>query len=110
MRSFAVAGMLVSLLAVAAVQVESPPADEKLWEHRNLGKAFYENPDTHVQAADEERAALQLAPNSVMDRVNYGLALLRAGQTVQPRHRLQARRRLRKGDGAASGNDPSGSG
>jgi len=73
----------VSLLAVAAVQVESPPADEKLWEHRNLGKAFYENPDTHVQAADEERAALQLAPNSVMDRVNYGLALLRAGQTDQ---------------------------
>jgi hypothetical protein len=21
-----------------------------LWEHRNLGQAFFENPDTHVQA------------------------------------------------------------
>src|SRR5581483_2096103 len=80
MRRFAVAGILASLCAVAAMQVDSSAADQKLWEHRNLGKAFYENPDTHVQAAEEERAALQLAPDSVMDRVNYGLALLRAGQ------------------------------
>ncbi len=83
MRSFAVAGMLASLCAVMATQVDSPQVDQRLWEYRNLGKAFYENPDTHLQAAEEESKALELAPDSVMDRVNYGLALLRAGQTDQ---------------------------
>lgn len=83
MRSFVVAGILASLCAVMALQVDTPQIDEKLWEYRNLGKAFYENPDTHVQAAEEEHQALQLAPDSVMDEINYGLALLRAGQTEQ---------------------------
>ncbi len=83
MRSFAVAGILASVCAAIGMQVDSPKPNEKLWEYRNLGKAFYENPDTHVQAAEEERKALELAPESVLDRVNYGLALLRAGQTDQ---------------------------
>ncbi len=43
--------VLVLLLTAAAADV--PPADDRLWEHRNLGKAFYENPDTHVQAVTE---------------------------------------------------------
>ncbi len=64
------------MLAADATQNES-----LLWEHRNLGKAFYENPDTHLQAVDELRAALELDRNSVRDRVNYGLALLLAGKT-----------------------------
>ncbi len=51
-----------------------------LWEHRNLGKAFFENPDTHVQAVGELKSALDIS-GSVRDRVNYGLGLLRAGQT-----------------------------
>ena len=59
----------------------SPSAnDQSLWEHRNLGKAFFENPDTHVQAVTELKKALDLS-GSVRDRVNYGLGLLRAGQT-----------------------------
>ena len=56
-------------------------ADDALWQHRNLGKAFYENPTTQQQAVNEFKAALDLAPESVRERINYGLALLRAGKT-----------------------------
>jgi len=63
-----------------AADVPTPQANQ-LWEHRNLGKAFYENPDTHRQAVEQLKQALDLAPNSVGERINYGLALLRAGQT-----------------------------
>ncbi|MBV9613725.1 MAG: VCBS repeat-containing protein, partial [Acidobacteriaceae bacterium] len=59
----------------------APEDENRLWEHRNLGKAFFENPDTHAQAVDELHAALQMDPNSVRDRINYGIALLHAGQT-----------------------------
>jgi tetratricopeptide (TPR) repeat protein len=82
MRSLAVAGMLASLCGIFAAPLDSSK-EQQLWEHRNLGKAFYENPDTHVQSAEEERKALELAPGSIMDEINYGLALLRAGQTDQ---------------------------
>jgi len=54
---------------------------DRLWQHRNLGKAFYENPTTQNEAVDEFKKALELAPNSPRERVNYGLALLRAGKT-----------------------------
>jgi Flp pilus assembly protein TadD len=81
MRSFRVIAPVAGLWALLlAADVASPPQD-RLWEYRNLGKAFYENPDTHVQAVEQLRAALQLAPDSVRERINYGLALLRAGQT-----------------------------
>ncbi len=73
--------VLMSVLFLTAADV--PPAEDRLWEHRNLGKAFYENPDTHVQAVTELHEALAMNPNSVRDRINYGLALLRAGQTDQ---------------------------
>jgi tetratricopeptide (TPR) repeat protein len=52
-----------------------------LWHYRNLGKAFYENPTTQKEAVTEFKKALDVAPNSARERVNYGLALLRAGQT-----------------------------
>ncbi|HEX9945081.1 MAG TPA: FG-GAP-like repeat-containing protein [Thermoanaerobaculia bacterium] len=54
-----------------------------LWHHRNLGKAFYENPTTQYQAVEEFKAALDLAPDSARERVNYGLALLKAGKTAE---------------------------
>src|SRR5271157_4294449 len=53
--------------------------DARIWQHRNLGKAFYENPTTHEEAVQELRQALALAPNSVREQLNYGLALLRQG-------------------------------
>ena len=70
--------VLCSLLVLAA---DVPPATMQLWEYRNLGKAFYENPDTHAEAVAELKKALDLKPESVRERINYGLALLRNGQT-----------------------------
>ncbi|MBV9407169.1 MAG: tetratricopeptide repeat protein, partial [Acidobacteriaceae bacterium] len=76
---------VVALLAVSCafllIGADTPETENRLWEHRNLGKAFFENPDTHAQAVDELRAALEMQPNSVRERVNYGIALLHAGQT-----------------------------
>ena len=46
-----------------------------------MGKAFYENSVTQLQAVDEFKKALDLAPDSARERINYGLALLRAGKT-----------------------------
>ena len=53
--------------------------EDRVWQHRNLGKAFYENPTTHDEAVQELRQALALAPDSVREQLNYGLALLRQG-------------------------------
>ena len=55
-------------------------ADPRLWQHRNLGKAFYENSTTHAEAVAELKQALALAPGSPRDRLNYALALLRQGE------------------------------
>ncbi|MGE0454514.1 MAG: FG-GAP-like repeat-containing protein [Vicinamibacteria bacterium] len=75
---------LVALwLAGLAWQAAPAPAQstqERLQQHRNLGKAFYENPATQYEAIGELEKALALAPGSARERVNYGLALLRAGQ------------------------------
>ncbi|HXU46102.1 MAG TPA: hypothetical protein VN783_11300, partial [Thermoanaerobaculia bacterium] len=38
------------------------PLAERLWHHRNLGKAFYENPTTQYEAVEELKKALDLAP------------------------------------------------
>ena len=61
----------------------SLPQEEALWRHRNLGKAFYETPTTVAQSVDELKKALELAPDSFRDRLNYGLALLRAGRVKE---------------------------
>ncbi len=58
-------------------------AVERIWHHRNLGKAYYENPVTQLQAVEEFKQALELSPKSARDQVNYGLALLRAGITKE---------------------------
>jgi tetratricopeptide (TPR) repeat protein len=60
-----------------------PAREERLWHHRNLGKAFYENPTTQHEAVEEFRKALELAPDSPRERLNHGLALLRAGKTAE---------------------------
>ena len=70
---------LLALLFLGAV---SSSREERLAQHRNLGKAFYENPTTHAQAVAEFKQALDLAPSSNREKLNYGLALLRAGKTA----------------------------
>jgi tetratricopeptide (TPR) repeat protein len=69
--------------AVTTIREPDGASDDEVRPHRNLGKAFYENPTTHAEAVDEFRKALDLAPDSARERVNYGLALLRAGDTEQ---------------------------
>jgi tetratricopeptide (TPR) repeat protein len=58
-------------------------ADEEMERHRNLGKAFFENPTTHVEAIAEFKKALDLAPNSVRERLNYALALLHGNREAE---------------------------
>ncbi len=102
-------GRIVSLCSVIAgatwlvlAQAPNPPAsrrnpappkvtvEERLARHRNLGKAFYENPTTQAQAVTEFARAMKLAPDSLRDRLNHGLSLLRAGKTAEGMAELQA--------------------
>jgi len=79
-NSLILTSALATLMLVALLVAQGPRPDQgQLWHHRNLGKAFYENPTTQRQAVDEFRKALGLAPDSIRERINYGLALLRAG-------------------------------
>jgi hypothetical protein len=77
--------VLLVIVAICAsawlAGAQSDPAREaQLWQHRNLAKALYENPTTQIQAVAEFRAALDMAPGSVRERLNYAQALLRAGE------------------------------
>jgi len=73
------AGILVLLPGLNSADTQ----ESQIAHYRNLGKAFYENPTTQLQAVDEFKKALDLAPNSARERLNYGLALLRAGKTPE---------------------------
>jgi tetratricopeptide (TPR) repeat protein len=75
----ATAALALLLQGGAAVEVQR----DQLQRYRNLGKAFYENPTTQTLAVDEFKKALDMAPDSVRERINYGLALLRAAKTEQ---------------------------
>ena len=72
----------ILVVALCAAQTGSSPED-RLWHYRNLGKAYYENPTTQAQAVDVFKKALDLSPKSARERLNYGLALLRAGKTKE---------------------------
>src|ERR1700685_2208422 len=66
--------LLTSILTLAC----SKPLDQNLLDqHRNLGKAYYENPTTQQQAVQEFQQALAIAPDSARDKLNYALALLK---------------------------------
>ena len=79
LRGFVWTLLLAGATAAGWLVFGQSPNDARLWQHRNLGKAFYENPTTHKEAVEELRQALALAPNSVREQLNYGLALLRQG-------------------------------
>src|SRR5580658_9365089 len=72
-RVHAASAALLLLLASC-----SRPRDENALErHRNLGKAYYENPTTKQEAVNEFQQAFKIAPDSARDKLNYALALLR---------------------------------
>ena len=62
---------------VVAAGCSKPRNEALLDEHRNLGKAFYENPATQEQAVQEFRQAVAMAPDSARDKLNLALALLK---------------------------------
>ncbi len=68
-------GLVAFVLLLAACS--KPRNQELLDQHRNLGKAYYENPATGQQAVQEFQQALQIAPDSARDKLNYALALLK---------------------------------
>lgn len=73
--------LVVFLAGLSASLGADDGRENELWHYRNLGKAFYENPTTQYQAVEMFKKALDLAPDSPRELVNYGLALLRAGKT-----------------------------
>jgi tetratricopeptide (TPR) repeat protein len=71
------ATVLLAVLSDAAI----PDVATRLEQSRNLGKAFYENPTTAAEAVVEFKKALDLAPASDREKLNYALALLHAGKS-----------------------------
>jgi hypothetical protein len=80
---------VLSVVLLGAAPAEQAAQDDLLWHHRNLGKAFYENPTTQYEAVAEFKQALDLAPDSPRERLNYGLALLKAGKVEEGTAELQ---------------------
>ena len=80
---FAVILVSSSALFLLRIAGAGGKGEEELWRHRNLGKALFETPTTVAEAAVELKKALDLAPDSFRDRLNYGLALLRSGDRTQ---------------------------
>ncbi len=79
-RYFAVWAPLLGLATwVVMPRAQDPQNAAALQEIRNLGKAFYETPGSAQQAVEQLRIAAERNPRSAQDRLNYGLALLRAG-------------------------------
>jgi len=98
-----VRGLLRGRLAVAMVLLVETSCsrqvnDDLLIQHRNLGKAFYENPATQQEAVQEFQQALKLAPNSARDKLNYSLALLRASGSSAPASSSVGTRTAGRGD------------
>ncbi len=69
------------LCVAVALAAQTPNVSEQLEQARNLGKAFFENKTTATEAVAEFRKALDLAPDSDREKLNYALALLNARET-----------------------------
>ena len=85
-RGLAVGVLLCALLALVIAGFAQPgneAREERLQRLRTLGKAYYENPTTQNEAVEQFRLVVEMNPDSVVDRLNYGLALLRAGKVQE---------------------------
>ncbi len=90
LTALAVGVLRVHFTDLSPVRAQAPAEGaDALFVHRNLGKAFYENPTTHAQAVEEFKKALDLAPDSSRERLNYALSLLRDGKTKEGVAELQ---------------------
>ena len=95
-RYFAVWALIFGLAAwgVATRAPQDPQDAAELQEIRNLGKAFYETPGLAQQAVAQLKLAAQRNPRSAQDRLNYGLALLRAGSGEEGMAEIAAAQKL----------------
>lgn len=85
------------LASLAIWSLASQPAsnnEQQLAKFRNLGKAFYENPTTQLESVTEFKKALALAPNSIREKLNLGLAYLRAANNPEGLKYLEDVQRL----------------
>jgi predicted Zn-dependent protease len=75
----------IALVCLAALCLTGAlgSTEDRLQQARNLGKAFYENPTTANEAVAELKKAVDLAPSSNPEKLNYALALLRANKADQ---------------------------
>jgi tetratricopeptide (TPR) repeat protein len=90
LRALGLAGAFITLSGINSAGTQ----EELMARYRNLGKAFYENPTTQLQAVGEFKKALDLAPNSVREHINYGLALMRAGKTAEGAAELEKAQKM----------------
>jgi tetratricopeptide (TPR) repeat protein len=67
----------IAILIAGGCSRSRPRDTNALERHRNVGKAFYENPTTKQEAVREFQQAFEIAPDSARDKLNYALALLR---------------------------------
>lgn len=82
-RGLAIAAAACALFAwiiSGSAQPDAAQREERLRRLRTLGKAYYENPTTQNEAVEIFRQVVEMNPDSVVDQLNYGLALLRAGK------------------------------
>ena len=85
----AAASALFAWLLATSAQPGDAQRQERLQRLRTLGKAYYENPTTQNEAVELFRQVLEINPASVVDQLNYGLALLRAGKVQEGIHVLE---------------------
>jgi len=91
-RGLALGVALCVFLAFVILGFGQPGAEhreERLQRLRTLGKAYYENPTTQNEAVEQFRLVVEMNPDSVVDKLNYGLALLRAGKIAEGVHILE---------------------
>ncbi len=81
MRFLGLSALILVLFAGSCKRDGLPPeVAAEVQQLRNLGKAFYENPGSAENAVETLKRALDLNPSSAREKINYGLALLRAGK------------------------------
>lgn len=99
MRTLWVVGLAVGCGAAwwvlaPAQTLTGSAAQAALQEARNLGKAFYETPGSSRQAVEQLQRALDLNPGSAREHLNYGLALLRAGEREEGLAQIAAAQKI----------------
>jgi tetratricopeptide (TPR) repeat protein len=92
--SFPALAGCAALLAGAATAGGLAESDaDRVWLHRNLGAAYFDN-DSFAEARSELALAAELAPESADDALNAGVAALLAGELAAARTALTRAREL----------------